>query len=270
MKPSNWIGGLLVAACLLTANPAWAQPPAFEHYNQGVQLAAQGRLAEAKAAFDQALRLDPHALPVLRCQAVLADVGKRIKQQTAVHLFRAFLAFNRHKPDEAIQELNQAAQMDPNYALTYSHRADAYRDKRQIKEALADYDKALALDPKFAVAYVNRANLRGAQGQLDLAVADFSRALALEPRNVPAYYGRGNALGQQGRHQQAIADYDALLAINPAFPHAYVKKGLAWEALKRPQEALAAYKAYLQKLDLRRQDPQQVKWVQDKVKSLEK
>jgi tetratricopeptide (TPR) repeat protein len=116
---------------------------------------------------------------------------------------------------------------------------------------------------------LNRANLYAELSQFDKAIADYNRALELEPRNVPARYSRGNAYGKQGRHEQAIADYNALLAINPAFPHAYVKKGLAYEQMGRPQEALTVYKAYLAKLKLADQDPRQVKWVQEKVASLQ-
>ena len=261
---------LLLLASLLAAGLAHAQPAAYQHYDRGVQLAAQGRLSEAKAAFDQALQLDPQAYPVLRCQRVLADVGQgRIKEQTAVLLFRAFLAFNRYKVDEAILELNRAAELDPQYALIYSHRADALRDKGRLPEALADYNKAVAVDPRYAVAYLNRGNLYAQQNEIDRALADYTKALGLEPRNILAYYSRGNNYGKQGRYQQAIDDFNALLAINPAYPHAYVKKGLAYQALGRPNDALAAYRAYLQKLNLEQQDPQQVKWVQDQVNSLQ-
>jgi len=120
------------------------------------------------------------------------------------------------------------------------------------------------------VAYLNRANLYAGKSELDQAVADYTRALQIESRYVLAYYSRGNAYAKRGRYEEAIADYDALLAINPLYPHAYVRKGRVCENLGRPEETLAAYKAYLQKLTLGDQDPQQVKWVQDKVKSLEK
>lgn len=261
---------VILAICLMTGS-IYADPTALYYYNLGVQSAAQEKLPEAKTAFDQALLLDPQSYPVQRCLVILEDVdNKRIKKQTAVYLFRGFLSFNRYKTDEAIIELNKAIELDPQYAISYSHRADAFRDKRKIKEALADYDKALELSPKYATAYLNRANLYADNSDLDRAVADYNRALEGEPRNVLAYYSRGNTYARQGRYEQAIADYNALLVINPLYPHAYVRMGLAYEKMDRPKDALASYKAYLQKLDLQKQDQLQVKWVQDKVKLLEK
>jgi tetratricopeptide (TPR) repeat protein len=271
MKLTGRFGILAILLVLQASNFAFAASRAFQYYEEGVQLAAQGKFVEARASFEQALKDQPQSYPVQRCLSVLADVDKRrIKEQTAAYMFRGFGAFNRYRIDEAIQELSKAVELDPGYSPAYSHRADAYKDKGQVNEALADYSKAIAIDPRYAVAYLNRANLYAEKSEFDQAVADYTRALQIESRNVLAYYSRGNAYAKQGRYEEAIADYDAILAINPLYPHAYVRKGLACENLGRPGMALAAYKAYLQKLTLGDQDPQQVKWVQDKVRLLEK
>jgi tetratricopeptide (TPR) repeat protein len=261
---------LMILAIFFSAGSICANSMALHYYDEGVQLAALGKLAEAKDSFHQALQIDPENNPVRRCLSVLEDVKeKRIKEQTAVHLFRAFFSFNRFRTDEAIQDLNSAIKLDPQYALSYSHRGDARRDKGEFDGALADYDKALEIDPKYTTAYINRGILYTKRSQWDRAVADFNRALELEPRNVSAYYSRGNTYGDQGRYEQAIEDYDRIVEIAPHFPHAYVKKGLAYEKTGRPKEALASYKNYLQKVELADQDPRQVEWVQGKVKSLE-
>jgi tetratricopeptide (TPR) repeat protein len=271
MKLINWFQILAVLAIALMMGSVHADSTALYYYNLGVQSAAQEKLPEAKTAFDQALLIDPQSYPVQRCLVILADVdNKQIKKQTAVHLFRGFLSFNRYKTDEAILELNKAIELDPQYAISYSHRADAFRDKRQMNEALADYDKALGLSPKYATAYLNRANLYADNSEFDRAIADYNHALEIEPLNVLAYYNRGNTYAKHGRYEQAIADYKALLVINPFYPHAYVRMGLTYEKIDRTKDALSIYKAYLQKLDLQKQDKLQEKWVRDKVKSLEK
>lgn len=260
---------VILAICLMMGS-VYADSTAFYHYNLGVQLAAQEKLQEAKIALDQALLIDPQNYPVQRCLLILADVeNKRIKKQTVVHLFRGFFSFNRYKTDEAILELNKAIELDPQYAIAYSHRADAFRDKRLIKEALADYGKSIELAPKYTTAYLNRANLYADNSDFDRAIDDYNHALEVEPLNIIAYYNRGNTYAKKGRYEQAIADYNTLLVINPLYPHAYVRMGLAYEKLDRTRDALAIYKAYLQKLDLQKQDRLQIKWVQDKVKSLE-
>ena len=270
MNPSRFSPILVLVALSLMVSLASAADP-MANYDQGVQLAAQGKFAEANAAFEQALKLDPQNAPVLKCLSVLTDVREgRLKDQTALHLFRAFASYNRFRTDDAIKELNRAAELDPRYALTYSHRGDAYADQGKLDQALADYGRALEINPGYAMAYLNRGILYAKQSRLDQAMADFNRALKADPRYMQAYYSRGNVYGQQGRWDQAIADYDRLLEINPGYPHAYVRKGLALEKAGRLPEALATYQAYLQKVNLPAQDPRQVQFVRDKIKSLEK
>jgi tetratricopeptide (TPR) repeat protein len=270
MNPLHACRLLVMVSISLMVTLSYAADPQVG-YQRGLTLGSQGKFAEAKAAFEQAIQADPQNTPSHNCLSVLTDVqAGRIKDQTAVHLFRAFIAYNLYRTDAAIQELNQAAALDPGYALIYTHRGDAYADRKQIDQALADYNQALKINPRHAQAYLHRGILYAKQSRLEQAMADFGRALKADPRYEPAYYSRGNIFAQQGRYDEAIADYNRLLEINPGYPHAYIRKALACEKAGRPQEALAAYQAYLQKVNLKAADPRQVQLVRDKIKSLAK
>ena len=59
--------------------------------------------------------------------------------------------------NEAIVSLDQAIQIDPDYALAYNYRGLAYFRTKSFDKALTDFDKAIQLNPNFAVAYNNRA-----------------------------------------------------------------------------------------------------------------
>ena len=58
-------------------------------------------------------------------------------------------------------------------------------------EAIEDINKAIKLYPDFAEAYYNRANLMAISGKLPEAYDDYSRAIELEPNMGEAYYNRG-------------------------------------------------------------------------------
>lgn len=265
----SWL--LVISAVLLMKGLGYPESPAFYFYDQGVRLAGEGKLAEAKASFDRTLQADPQNFPTQRCLSILKDIEEqRIEESTGVHLFRAILFFNGYKTDQALQELKKAAEFDPSYALVYLIRADVYQDQKRFDEALASYEKALNLKPRSAMIYLNRANLYVQLSQFDRALEDYDRALEIDPRNILAYYNRGNARAKLGRLQQAVDDYNALLTINPTYPHAYVRKGLAFEQMNRPLDALSSYQAYLKNVNLKIQDPAQVKWIQDKIKTLDK
>ena len=59
--------------------------------------------------------------------------------------------------NEAIVSLDQAIQIDPDYALAYNYRGLAYFRTKSFDKALTDFDKAIQLNPSLAVAYNNRA-----------------------------------------------------------------------------------------------------------------
>jgi ribosome-binding factor A len=142
MNPLHACRLLVLVSISLMVSLSYAADPKVG-YQRGLTLGSQGKFAEARAAFEQSLQADPQNTPSRNCLSVLADVqAGRIKDQTAVHLFRAFIDYNLYRTDAAIKELNQAAALDPQYALTYSHRADAYADKGQVDKALAGLESA--------------------------------------------------------------------------------------------------------------------------------
>lgn len=57
-------------------------------------------------------------------------------------------------------------------------------------EAIEDINKAIKLYPDFAEAYYNRANLMAISGKLPEAYEDYTRAIELEPSMGEAYYNR--------------------------------------------------------------------------------
>lgn len=268
MKPCKSLLLPALALALLMAGSAYGAEGAQAGYDQGVQLGAQGKFLEARAVFEQSLKSAPGGA-ARNCLGVLDDIqARRIKEQTGIHLFRAFAYFNGFKTDAAIQELNRAAALDPGYPLIYSHRGDAWADQGDLHKAIADYTRALEIDPSYAAGYLHRGNAFASQSQFDKAIADYSRALDLNPRYHQALYSRGNAYAETGRYDQALADYDKLLALDPGYGHAYVRKALACEKAGRPQDALAAYRAYLKNAVT--PDPRQVQFVKEKIQTLEK
>lgn len=58
-------------------------------YDQGVEYAAQGKMEEARGAFDKALKEDPFNSSAAAGLEIVRDaIGGKIKKETAVHLFK--------------------------------------------------------------------------------------------------------------------------------------------------------------------------------------
>ena len=58
---------------------------------------------------------------------------------------------------QAIQDLDEAIQLDPQYSLAYNNRGVYYTNLGQLDQALRDYEEAIRLNPQYGGAYANRA-----------------------------------------------------------------------------------------------------------------
>jgi Flp pilus assembly protein TadD len=102
-----------------------ARQTAEDHYYNALDLYAEGRHAEAVAAYQQSLQADPTFTE-------------------AMHgLSRAYQDMNRL--DEAIEIANRIAQLDPNDVLAHTSLSILYQKKGMVPEAEAEGNKARIL-----------------------------------------------------------------------------------------------------------------------------
>lgn len=89
------------------------------------------------------------------------------------------------KPDEAVAKLNQASMLEKN-AHVYSQIGMQYGKMGKYREALDALQTAIKLDPNFAMTYYYLGNIYSIEGDRTQAAADYRRVLALDPQNEPA------------------------------------------------------------------------------------
>lgn len=142
---------------------------------------------------------------------------------------------------KALLDYDQAIVLDPEYAVPYNNRGIAYYNLGEKQKALLDYDKASALNLEFASAYINRGNAHSALGENKRALLDYDKAIAIDPENASAYYNRGITYYKLGDKQKALPDYDKTIALDPEFASAYNNRGLAYSDLGDKGKALLDY-----------------------------
>lgn len=86
--------------------------------------------------------------------------------------------------DNSFQRIS--IESDPASRLTNSHTRHYNYD-----EAIEDLNTAISIYPQFSYAYYNRANLLALSGKLPEAFDDYSKAIELNPYFAEAYYNRG-------------------------------------------------------------------------------
>ena len=83
------------------------------------------------------------------------------------------------KYQQAIDNFNEAIELDPEYADVYNNRGVAYAILGDNDQAIADFNKVLEIEPNDTQAYLNRGLTYKTLGQINEAIIDYERALEL-------------------------------------------------------------------------------------------
>jgi tetratricopeptide (TPR) repeat protein len=113
-----------------------------------------------------------------------ADIqsGRFLGERLAMKFYNRGFAYNgKGQYDRAIEDLDQAIKLNPNYALAFNGRGSAYNGKGQYDRAIEDLDQAIKLNSNFALAFNNRSIAYDHKGQYDRAIEDLDEAIKLNP-----------------------------------------------------------------------------------------
>ncbi len=118
---------------------------------------------------------------------------------------------NRNYAD-ALVEINQAIELDPQDTDFYEQRAWIYESMGDLERAIADYDQAIELDPRDAYSYGQRAEIYESMGDFKRAIADYDQAIAISPSYYD-YHARSRAYEKMGDLEHALSDLDTAISL---------------------------------------------------------
>lgn len=212
------------------------QPSSAEaHQNRGRMYVGQGRWQEAAAEFEAAARLRPglpedrlllaQTLQTLgesaRAETIARDLLVELPRHPAPLIVLAVGAEARGDSLSALSWLERALELDPRYALAWSHKARLLLQRGDGRAALSAFRNALDLDPSDFEALYELARALLAQGALAEAQPFLVRAYVLAPPPQREPLRRNLA--------QMELDEDTLLALLQAdAARAELEPALAW------------------------------------------
>ena len=106
--------------------------------------------------------------------------------------------------DEAIAQLQQAVEIQPDFAEAQGGLGAALVRRGRLDEAIAHYREALEIDPDSAIAHANLGNVFLNQGRPDKALEHFRKIVELSPESAGARNNLGVALAALGRFDHAL------------------------------------------------------------------
>ncbi len=247
---------LLCLFCFLTAVPAPAQSQrartaAETLAAQGVEALKAGKLDDAEAHFQQALRQGSR--PGSRAAHIHHNLGvvhqQRGEHEKAVPQFRQALrlqasAGESHlllgasllamgKNAEAVSALERAVKLLPKEELARRRLALAYERQENWLGVVEQYQSLADLKPQESeYAYqLGRAYAR-------LSEWSYEQIIALDPDAARLHHALGQQYLTQGKHELALAEYRRAAAVDPRLPEIHLAMAVVHFEQKNFDEAL--------------------------------
>lgn len=180
--------------------------PRFFAYRAHLLLAV-GRVDEARADIERALRLDPNDSSALALQTIIAVV--------------------QNEKDKALTVAQKAVAAAPDSATALIALSYAQQARFDLEGARASLEKAVQLEPKNALAWARLAELHASFGNLKKALKAAKNAVALEPNLARTQTVLGYAYLTQVKTKQAKNVFEKAIALDQADPLPRLGLGLA-------------------------------------------
>ena len=162
------------------------------HFNMGLFYQKQGQYAQAFAAYQKTVELNPFHVEAYN------NLGVLYKELGEV--------------EKAIQHYRRALAIDPNYVKAYNNLGVVLIRQEKLTEATAQFEHALELNPKNLESYTNLGVIYRRLSRTPEAIRAFESALSIDPEHAESHYNLAILLEGQGRIAEALAHYRRFVA----------------------------------------------------------
>lgn len=193
---------------------------------RGDAYSALNKQADAKTAYEQALKLTP--------DQPLALVGL------------AKIAYFNKDADGANRLVDQAIAKNPQNTEALVAKAELLRAQDKNDDALAAYDKALKIRPENVQNHISKANLDISLRRFDDAAKEIDTARKLAPGAPMVSYAQALLDFTQEKHKQALESIQQVLKVAPEHMPSVLLAGAIEYALGANEQAEQHVKRYME------------------------
>jgi tetratricopeptide (TPR) repeat protein len=186
------------ADTVATLEPLWEQVSVPDRLNY---LYVLGRAAE----------LSKNAELADKAYARMAEIGQGSPE---FHMIIGKSHLNRGEYDDAVRELEAAAQADPKFPLVHYYLGMTYVRKQDYERARAELQEDLAVEPDAAFTFEQLGKVEVTlQNEAD-AAKDFGRAVKLDPMLLESRLGLATIAERKKEYPAALAQLDEIIRID--------------------------------------------------------
>ena len=168
---------------------------AFAHFEYANALAGTGKLDQAMAHYEWALKLRP--------------------DYPEVHTNYGDVLADRGRIAEAIIHYREALRLDPTFPEAHNNFGTVLASQRHFDEAIEHFRQALKSRPGWAAALSNLGDTLIKTGRVEEGIGRLREAVASDPNNTQIRLVLADALAERGMHAESIEMCRAALQIDP-------------------------------------------------------
>jgi tetratricopeptide (TPR) repeat protein len=219
--------------------------PTYElaHFNLGILHQRQGKLADARASFRDALDHSSGETSVemrYRLGLVVLEMSEAeglSRQDRAAGI------------EEALGHFQAVAKAEPERARAHLRAAWCLERLDRPTEADRSYRRAIEHDPRLAAAYTGLGNMYIAYGHANVGMAVLEVGTKVNDTDAEAWMGLGNGLSQLEKPAEAVEAYRKVKTIDPDRIEAVFRLGMSYADLRERKEAVENLRAFLMRAD---------------------
>ena len=229
-----------IAACeqALKNQPNFA--PAYK--TLGKISEAQGNSAKAKHWYTKALEFQPNFAEVYTDLAALYAEEKNWEMALACHQKSTSIPMKNTPVNQ--NDIPGILGFNPDDIEVYIQGAESFYALRKFEQAATACQRVIQVKPDARV-YKIWGNARQAQGKVEEAKNCYAKAIELDPDFAEAYTNLGTIYAQEQQWQSAIAFYQKAIALQPNLASTYRNLARVWAQMGQLSEADGCwFKAY--------------------------
>jgi len=179
----------------------------------GILLSLAGAAPVASSELPISCSDEALAANIASCDIAIAAEADPQARSIMLHR-RAYALVEKFKYEEALQDLDRALQLRPDFADALHERAYVHGELSEFDKALSDLDREVAIRPNWPSAYQERAFASHWTGDFARAWADRDRQVALQPGDAEVLLSRADEAIWLGRYDDATRDVAAAEALS--------------------------------------------------------
>ncbi len=200
-------------------NPSKAEPKIL----LGIKKLISGKFDDALKLFDEANAVDPNS--------------------ATNHIMRSRALFVLHRQKEALEAINKAIELEPDWYLTHSDKSKLLGAQGDFILAEKEAKKAIDLGGDSPEPWISLGDVQYSFGKIKDASTSFQKALEIDSNLAEAHLGKARTLISRFYNSDAIDEFLSTVLLEPGLARAHLYLGQAYYQNNETQKAINEIKA---------------------------